>query len=92
MQRAGLKRGWPDFLIVHRQLFGVECKRHGLGLSKTRTVRTKRGSPRILVGQDEMFPRLLGAGFTDIAIINTVDEMLDQVERWRIPLRGRVAV
>lgn len=72
-QRAGFKRGWPDFLIVHRQLFGVECKRHGQGLSKTCMVRTKRGAPRILVGQEELFPRLLASRFADIAVINTVD-------------------
>jgi hypothetical protein len=91
LQRAGLKRGWPDLLVLYRQLYGIEVKRHGAGLSKTRIVHTKRGAPRRLIGQDQMFPRLLQAGFGDIAIVHTVDQMLDQIERWNIPLRGRIA-
>jgi hypothetical protein len=48
--RMGLKRGMPDILIFHRGLWGIEIKRRGGRLSKTRVVRTRRGSPRVLVG------------------------------------------
>src|SRR4249920_1619388 len=74
--RLGLKRGWPDLLVLHGGLYGIELKRRGGRLSKTTIARTRRGSPRVLVGQDEMFPRLLAAGMMDIAVAHTVDEML----------------
>ncbi len=90
LQRVGLKRGWPDFLIVYRRIYGVEAKRLGGVLSKTRIARTKRGSPRVLVGQEEVFPKLIAAGFAEIAVINSVDQMLDALERWQLPLRGRI--
>jgi hypothetical protein len=69
-------------------------KRHGGQLSKTRVVRTRGRSPRVLVGQEETFPALIASkGFREIAIAHSVDEMLDHIERWRnIPLRGRIAV
>lgn len=91
LQRAGLKRAWPDFLIVHQGIYGLECKRDGATLSKTRVVRTKRGSPRILIGQEEMFPRLLRAGFRDIRVARSVEQMVQHLEDWRIPVRGRIA-
>ncbi|HXI68563.1 MAG TPA: hypothetical protein VNH41_11535, partial [Steroidobacteraceae bacterium] len=60
-------------------------------LSKTRIVRTRRGSPYVLVGQQEMFQRLVNAGVREIAIAHSVTEMLGHLERWGIPLRGTVA-
>lgn len=89
--KLGLKRGWPDLLILHHGLYGIELKRRGGRLSQTYTTRTRRGSPRELIGQAEMFPRLVAAGFTEIAIAHSVDEMLAHLERWGVPLRGRVA-
>ena len=90
--RMGLKRGMPDILIFPRGLWGIEIKRRGGRLSKTRIVRTRRRSPRVLVGQEETFPALIASGeFRDIAIVTSVDEMLAQLTAWGIPLRGRIA-
>lgn len=36
-----------------------------------------------------MFPRLIASGgFTAIAIVHSVDEMLTQLRTWEIPLRS----
>jgi hypothetical protein len=85
--RLGLKRGLPDIFILHDGAWGVELKRRGGTLSKTRVVRTRRGSPRILAGQEEVFPLLLAAGVQGIAVCRSVDEMLATLHRWGIPLR-----
>jgi hypothetical protein len=47
----------------------------------------------VLVGQEETFPVLITSnGFREIAIAHSADEMLStHVERWHIPLRGRIA-
>jgi hypothetical protein len=88
--RVGLKRGLPDLWIVHQGLlFTIEIKRKGGRLSKTRVGRTRRGAPRIYEGQEDVFPRLKAAGAA-IAICHSVEEMLDQVARWGLPLRGRL--
>lgn len=87
--RMGLKRGMPDLWFLFRGVYCVELKRHGGTLSRTRIGRTKRGSPRILVGQEDTFPALLATGgVLDIGIAHSVDEMLDHLARWEIPLRG----
>lgn len=86
--RLGLKRGWPDILIVHQGLFGIEVKREGAKLSKSRMVRTRSGGLRLVEGQAEVFPRLLRAGFTAIAVCDSVPGVLRQVEAWDVPLRG----
>jgi hypothetical protein len=89
--RVGLKRGLPDIWILHRGLWLIELKRRGAQLSKTRIVRTKRGSPRILIGQDQMFPALLATGaVNDIAVCYDVDEVLAALDRWGIPRRPTV--
>jgi hypothetical protein len=88
LSRAGIKRGLPDLFVINGQLYGIELKRRGGQLSKTRVVRTRRGSPRILDGQNDVFPRLLAAGVADIAIVHSVVEALAQLRRWNIPLRG----
>ena len=85
------QRGWPDFLVLYDWLYGIELKRHGAQLSKTRIVRTRRGSPRTLVGQADVFPQLRTAGMRDIAVCYSVEEAIAALERWHIPLRGRVA-
>jgi hypothetical protein len=90
--RLGLKRGLPDLWVLHRGTYCIELKTRTGRLSKTRIAHTKRGSPRILVGQEEMFPRLIeSGGVTGIAIARSVDEMLDHLQRWRVPVRGRIA-
>ncbi len=87
LSRLGLKRGWPDVLIVHRDVMGIELKRDGGRLSKTRIVRTRRGAPRILDGQADTFPRLVAAGMR-IAVCHSVDEVLTALRGWNVPIRG----
>jgi hypothetical protein len=88
LSRMGVRRGWPDFLFVHGgHPYGIELKRPGARLSKTRSVRTKRGSLRILQGQADVHPRLIQAGMT-IAICTSVETVLAQLASWGIPLRG----
>jgi hypothetical protein len=90
--RVGLKRGLPDIWILHFGVYCIELKRRGGTLSKSRIVHTKRGSPRELIGQREMFPKLLLTGTVrDIAICHNVEEMLRHLDQWGIPLRGRIA-
>ena len=86
--RVGLKRGLPDIWLLYRRVYCIELKRrHGV-LSKTHIVRTRRGTPRTLVGQADMFPLLIATGaIKAIAVCTSVDEMLAQVRAWNIPLR-----
>jgi len=89
--RKGLKRGLPDIWLLHNRVFCVELKRRGGQLSKTRIGYTKRGSPRVYVGQEETFPQLIATGAIEaIAVCTSVDEMLAQCARWQIPLRSFV--
>lgn len=85
----GLKRGLPDLWILHEETC-IELKRPGGQLPKTRIVRTRRGSPRVLAGHEDVFPLLSASGAVcDIAICCSVAEVLDQLAAWGIPLRGR---
>ncbi len=86
LHRLGLKRSWPDLLIVHGSLFGIELKRRGGKLSKTRAVRTRRGRLRIVEGQADVFPRLESAGMR-IATCDSVNAVLETLRVWGIPLR-----
>ena len=89
--QIGLKRGLPDIWVLYGGVYCVELKRHGGRLSKTRVIRTKRGSPRILDGQEDVFKRLLETGAVeDIAICYSADDMLGQLAAWGIPLRTRI--
>jgi hypothetical protein len=90
LARLGLKRSWPDILVLHRNLYGIELKRPGEGLSIARTVRTRRGGLRFVEGQRETFPKLEAAGM-QIAACSTVVAVLDALAAWGIPLRGRIA-
>src|SRR5262245_56518885 len=91
--RFGIKRGMPDLHFLYQgRLYGIELKRRHSGrLSKTRTVYNKRGSPQILIGQEEMFPRLLAAGMVEIAICHDVLDVLAALTRWQIPHRRAAA-
>jgi hypothetical protein len=86
LARMGLKRGWPDVLILHGQVYGLELKRRGGRLSRTRLVRTRRGGLREVAGQEEVFPRLEAAGMT-IGVCRSVDEVLALLAAWGVPLR-----
>jgi hypothetical protein len=93
LNRAGVRRGLPDLFFVHQgRLYGIELKVRGGQLSKTRVVRTRRGSPRILVGQVDRFAELEAAGMPPIAICRSADEVIAQITRWGIPVRGRAAL
>jgi hypothetical protein len=88
LSRIGLKRSLPDIWILYRRVYCVELKREGGDLSKTRIVRTRRGTPRVLAGQDEVFPQLIATGaVAAIAICTSVDAVLAQCRHWQIPLR-----
>ena len=85
---VGLKRGLPDIWILFQGVYCIELKKPGAYLSKTRIVHTRRGSPRILDGQEDVFPRLIATGAVKaISICHTVDEVLDRLDRWGIPHR-----
>lgn len=86
--RIGLKRGLPDIWILYQGAWCIELKRQGGQLSKTRTIYTRRGSPRILDGQEDVFPRLIAAGVKRIAVVTSAEQMLEVLRRWGIPLRG----
>jgi hypothetical protein len=95
LTRLGLKRGLPDIWIFYRAwgqrsggVYCIELKRRGGALSKTRVGRTRRGAPRVFVGQEEVFPLLIRTGAVEaIAVCTSVDEVLAQLARWQIPLR-----
>src|SRR5579872_3444044 len=88
LARLGLKRNWPDVLVLHGVLHGIELKRHDAALSRSRMVRTRRGRPRYVEGQRDAFPRLEAAGMR-LAVCDSVDAVLDTLGRWGVPLRGR---
>jgi hypothetical protein len=87
LARMGLKRGWPDVLVLHRQLYGIELKRRGGKLSRTRLVRTRRGALRELQGQQDVFPRLEAAGMT-IAVCDSLAGALAFLAACGVPLRS----
>lgn len=91
LARLGLKRNWPDILVLHRNIYGVELKRPGEGLSIARWVVNRRtGGRRYVEGQRETFPKLEAAGM-QIAVCETVVGVLDALAAWGVPLRGRIA-
>ena len=84
--RLGLKRGWPDVLVLHGTLHGIELKRATGTLSRTRTTRTRSGALRLVEGQQDVFPRLEAAGMR-IAVCRSVDEVLAALAAWGVPTR-----
>lgn len=87
LARIGLKRGMPDLWIFHGRVYCIELKRRGGQLSKTHIGRTKSGAPRVYVGQEETFPRLLATGaIAEIAVCHSIDEVLAQLRAWHVPL------
>lgn len=91
LARLGLKRNWPDLLVLFGVLHGIELKRPGETLSRARTVRSRRrGALRHVEGQRDVFPRLEAAGMK-IATCSSVVDVLDQLAAWGVPLRGRIA-
>jgi len=73
-------------------MYGLEVKIRTGRLLQTRVGRTRRGGPRILEGQSETFEKLLqSGGFRDIAVVRSVNEMLDVLRGWGIPIRAALA-
>ena len=89
LSRMGLKPNWPDILVLYERIYGIELKRVGARLSKTRTVRTRRGTLRIVEGQREVFPRLEAAGMV-IATCSSLPAVMAQLAAWGVPLRNGV--
>jgi len=87
--RIGIKRGFPDLLIFYDLVFGIELKARRGRLSKTRIVHTRRGSPRELIGQEDMFPKLMATGaFGAIEVARSVDDVCRLLDTWHIPRLG----
>ena len=87
--RFGIKRGLPDIWIFWRQIFCIELKRRKGALSKTKIVHTRRGTPRELIGQEDMFPKLIATGaFGAIEVALSIDEVCALLDQWGIPRLG----
>lgn len=86
LARLGVKRNWPDLLVIYQGVYGIELKRRGSCLSRTRVVHTLRGSPRLVEGQRDVFPRLEAAGMR-IAVADSVDAVIAALSEWQIPMR-----
>jgi hypothetical protein len=64
-------------------------KRAGEKLSRARMIRSRRkGTLRYVEGQREVFPRLEAAGMK-IATCITVNDVLEQLIAWGIPMRWK---
>lgn len=87
VHRRGCRSGWPDFLLCHGLVYGLELKTTDGALSRTHCVRTRRGQLRVVVGQVEMHERLRAAGM-QIAVCQGFGPAVVQVARWRMPLRS----
>jgi hypothetical protein len=87
LARIGTHTGWPDVILLHAgTVFGLELKRVGGQLSRTRMVRTRSGGHRLVEGQCDTFPRLMAAGMR-IACVSSVTEALTALSTWGVPLR-----
>ena len=88
LKRIGTKPGLPDIMVAYGgAVFGIELKRPGQGLSRTRHHRTKRGAIIEVPGQCEVFPKLIASGMR-IAVCTSVDDVLRALAGWNIPIRN----
>ena len=88
LARIGLKRNLPDLFVLHSGiLHGIELKRIGGRLSRTRTVRTRNGGLRVLDGQVEAWPVWQAAGMR-LHVARDLDEVLAYLADADVPLRG----
>lgn len=84
---AGLKRGFPDLLLWHGgRSYGIELKREGARLSRGYLDRTARGGAIWRAGQEEVFEALRAAGMA-IGICRSVDEVVERLRVWGLPMR-----
>jgi hypothetical protein len=93
LTRIGLRRSWPDHLVLHAgKLIGIEWKKRGETLSRSRWVRTKSGKSRWVEGQREVFPRLAEQGMRGPYVCETVEQALEALEAEGVPMvRWRIA-
>jgi hypothetical protein len=85
--RQGLKRGWPDLLLLHNgRLYGIELKKRGAPLSKSRYVRSRGGALRWVEGQEDVLPRLMAAG-AEVCVCDSLDGVIMALRGWGVPLR-----
>ena len=90
LYRMGAKANWPDILILHGVLHGIELKTAEGRLSTGRKVRSRRfGHMRQVEGQQQVFPRLEAAGM-QIYVCRSIDDVLAALKAWRIPTRQAV--
>jgi hypothetical protein len=87
LARLGVARGWPDLIVLHHYAYGIELKRPGGTLSRSRLVPTRKGGRRMVEGQREVFPRLEAAGLR-IAVCESLAQVLAALAGWGVPLRG----
>ena len=86
--RIGLKPSWPDHLVLHDHLIGIEWKKPGADLSISRMVHSRRsGRPRWVEGQRDVFPRLRRAGMRGPYLCISVEQALTILEAEGVPLR-----
>lgn len=87
LTRVGLKRSWPDHLVLYAgKLIGIEWKRSGETLSRSRWVKTKSGKSRWVEGQREVFPRLAEQGMRGPYVCETVEQALAALEAEGVPM------
>lgn len=86
VHRMGCKPSWPDLIVSHHGIYGIELKRVGAPLTRSMVYRTAKGTLRERRGQAEVFPELEQSGMR-IAVCHSVDEVLTQLKQWGIPLR-----
>jgi hypothetical protein len=88
LYRMGLKQAWPDFLILHGSLIGIELKTETGRLTRTRTVHRKRnGGMRTVEGQTDVFVRLSAAGMRGPHVCRSVDDVLVALQAEGVPMR-----
>ena len=85
--RIGLKRNWPDHLVLHDgRIIGIEWKKPGEELSHSRWVRTRKGKPRFVEGQREGFRKLKAAGMVGPYLCISVEQALAILEAHGVPM------
>jgi hypothetical protein len=88
LTRIGLKRSWPDHLVLYDGiLIGIEWKRPGEeALSISRVVRTRGGKQRWVAGQREVFPLLKAAGMKGPYVCTSVEAALKILAAYDVPM------
>jgi len=72
--------------VYDGRIHGLELKRAGATLSRTRIVRSRKGNLRVVEGQRDVHPRLLASGMK-LAVCDSLEDVLGAVAAWGIPTR-----